>query len=215
MQRPKIIIDNRERNVDIIDILSKSGAELSFVQLPVGDYILSKRMCVERKTVSDFENSIMDNRLFEQLGRLGAGFEKPLLIIEGSDSEHKLSKNVVLGTILSIYLDHNVQVIKSSGAGETAAMLSKFAEREQNIDDNRPRVLGRKKAYTTYQWQVLILGSMPGVGPNLAHRLIEHFGTLKDVANADEKQLMKVDKVGKKKAAKIYKIINEKFAPDE
>ena len=215
MQQSKIIIDNRERNFDIIDILSKSGADLSFAQLPVGDYILSKRMCVERKTISDFENSIIDNRIFEQLERLSAGFEKPLLIIEGSNSEHKLSKNVVLGTILSIYLDHNIQVINSSGAEETAVMLSKFADREQSVDDNRPRILGRKKAYTTYQWQTLILGSMPGVGPNLAHRLIEHFGTLKGVANADEKQLMKVDKVGKKKAAEIYRIINEEFNPDE
>ena len=215
MQQSKIIVDNRERNFDIIDILSKSGAELSFAQLPVGDYILSKRMCVERKTISDFENSIIDNRIFEQLERLSAGFEKPLLIIEGNDSEHRLSKNVVLGTILSIYLDHNIQVINSSGAGETAIMLSKFADREQSVDDNRPRILGRKKAYTTYQWQTLILGSMPGVGPNLAHRLIEHFGTLKGVANADEKQLMKVDKVGRKKAAEIYRIINEKFNPDE
>ncbi len=215
MAQLKIIVDNRERNIDIIDALSKSGADLSFVQLPVGDYIISKRMCVERKTVSDFESSIIDNRLFEQLERLSAGFEKPLLIIEGSDSDHRLSKNVVLGTILSIYLDHNVQVIRSSGAEETAIMLSKFADREQNIDDNKPRVLGRKKAHTTYQWQMLILGSLPGVGPNLAHRLIEHFGTLKGVANADEKQLMKVDKVGKKKAAQIYRIINEEFNPDE
>lgn len=215
MQPLKVIVDNRERNEQIIDALSKSGVELSFAQLPVGDYVLSKRMCVERKTVSDFESSIIDNRLFEQLERLGSGFDKPLLIIEGSDSDHRLSKNVVLGTILSIYLDYNVQVIRSAGAQETATMLSKFADREQSIDDNKPRILGRKKAYTTYQWQTLILGSLPGVGPNLAHRLIEHFGTLKNVANADEKQLMKVDKVGKKKAALIYRTINEEFNPDE
>ena len=215
MQQLKIIVDNRERNADIIDALSKSGAELCFAQLPVGDYIISKRMCIERKTVLDFENSIIDNRLFEQLERLSSGFEKPLLIIEGSEAQHRLAKNVILGTILSIYLDHNVQVIRSSGAEETATMLSKFADREQSIEDNRPRIMGRKKAHTTYQWQTLILGSLPGVGPNLAHRLIEHFGTLRGVADADEKQLMKVDKVGKKKAAAIYRIINKEFSPDE
>ncbi len=211
MQLLKIIVDNRERNLEIIDTLSNSGVDLDFAQLPVGDYIVSKRICVERKTVPDFESSIMDNRLFDQLERLHASFEKPILIIEGSGAEHRLANNVIIGTILRLYLDYNVQVLRSSDAYETATMLSKFADREQNIDNNRPRLTGRKKAYTTYQWQTLVLSSLPGIGPNLAHGLIEHFKTLKNIANANEKQLVEVDKIGKKKAAEIFRIINSEF----
>ena len=211
MQSLKIIVDNRERNLDIIDVLSDSGIDLNFAQLPVGDYIVSERICVERKTISDFESSIMDNRLFEQLDRLHSSFEKPILIIEGNEADHRLGKNVIMGTILKLYTDYNVQVIRSSDSCETAAILSKFAEREQNIDNNRPRLTGLKKAHTTYQWQTLILGSMPGIGPNIAHELITNFKTLKNIANADTKQLMKVDKIGKKKAESIYNIINAEF----
>ena len=211
MQSLKIIVDNRERNLEIIDSLSVSGVDLNFAQLPVGDYILSDRVCVERKTVSDFENSIIDNRLFEQLERLHSSFEKPILIIEGREDDHRLGRNVVMGAILKLYIDYNVQVIKSADSHETADMLSKFAEREQVIDNNMPRIVGIKKAYTTYQWQTLILGSMPGIGPNIAHKLISHFKTLKNIANSDTKQLMKVYKIGKKKAELIYNILNATF----
>src|SRR5579863_5317410 len=157
MQPLKIIVDNREHNLEIIERLSDSGVDLSFTQLPVGDYIVSERMCIERKTVGDFENSIIDNRLFEQLERLKSGFEKPILILEGDSSEHRLANNVIVGTMIKLYTDYNVQVIRSKDAQETAAILSKFADREQNADKKEPRILGLKKAHTTYQWQILIL----------------------------------------------------------
>ena len=214
MQSLKIIVDNRERNLEITDWLSSSGVGLSFAQLPVGDYIVSERMCVERKTVQDFENSIIDNRLFEQLDRLRCGFEKPILILEGEAADHRLSENVIMGTMIKLYTDYNVQIIRSRDAVGTAQILSKFADREQNPDANMPRILGLKKAHTTYQWQIMILSSMPGIGPNLAHKLISHFGTIKELANADVKELMKVDKIGKKKAQAIHGILNVKFSPE-
>ena len=211
MQAPRIIVDKRERNLEVIDGLGSSGTKLEFAQLPVGDYILSGRICVERKTVSDFENSIMDNRLFEQLDRLRSSFERPMLIIEGSEAEYRLGKNIIMGTMLKLYADYGIQIMKSADAVETAEMLSKLAVREQNREGNMPRITGIKKAYTTYQWQTLILGSMPGIGPAIAHRLIAHFRTLKNVANADRKQLMKVDKIGSRKADAIYNLLNAEF----
>jgi Fanconi anemia group M protein len=72
-------------------------------------------------------------------------------------------------------------------------------------------VLGRKKANSTYQWQIMILSSMPGIGPGLARRLIEHFKTLKSLANADVKELTQVEKIGKKKAQGIHDILNAQF----
>ena len=62
LQQPlRIIVDNRERNIGIIESLEEQGIDLNFAQLPVGDYIISDRICIERKTASDFESSIMNN----------------------------------------------------------------------------------------------------------------------------------------------------------
>ncbi len=211
MQQLKFIVDKRERNIDLIDALYSAGASLSFAQLPVGDYIISDRMCVERKTAPDFENSIIDGRLFEQTSRLDASFIKPLLILEGGDAAFRLSKNIILGAMLKLYSEYNIQLIQSSDPIETSAILLKLAEREQVADGRMPRIAGVKKAYTTFQWQTMMLGSLPGIGPNLALRLLSNFKTLKNIANADINSLMKVDKIGKKKASRIYGILNAEF----
>lgn len=211
MEGVKIIVDNRERNVELLEGLSQFGVEMSFAQLPVGDYVLSDRMCAERKTVRDFEGSVMNARLFDQMDRLSSGFKKPLLILEGAEADFMLQPNVVLGTIVSIYSDHNVQVIRSSCVGETSLILAKLAEREQKVERREPRIAGAKRAFTNSQWQVLILGSMPGVGPRLARSLVSHFKTISGVVSASKEELMEVDKIGKKKAAKIHELLNEEF----
>jgi len=211
----KIIVDNRERNIELLEGLAKSGVEMSFAQLPVGDYILSDRMCVERKTVRDFEGSVMNSRLFDQMDRLSSGFQKPILILEGDESEFLLQPNVVLGTIVSIYSDYSVQVIRSSCVSETSLILSKLAEREQKNAKREPRIVGSKRAFTDSQWQVLILGTIPGVGPKLAKSLIMRFRTISNVAAASEKELREVDKVGKKKAKRIRDILTAEFDDEQ
>lgn len=211
MEGIRIIVDNRERNIELLESLSRQGVEMSFAQLPVGDYVLSDRMCVERKTVRDFEGSVMNSRLFDQVDRLSSGFQKPLLILEGDEAEFLLQPNVILGTIVSLYADHNVQVIRSSCIAETSMILAKLAEREQKKEKREPRIAGAKRAFTNSQWQVLILGSMPGIGPKLARSLMTRFRTISAVASASEKELTEVDKIGKKKAATIYALLNKEF----
>jgi len=206
----KIIVDKRERNLDILEGLSGSGIRLSFAQLPVGDYIISDRMCIERKTASDFESSIMNARLFDQIERLDHTYKKPILLLEGDDSEFTMKPNVVLGAIISLYSDYNVQVIRTRDAGETVSTIARLAEREYE-EKREPKMLGSKRAFTNSQWQILILSSIPGIGPKLAKSLISHFKTVKNVVSAEPDELMEVDKIGEKKAEKIYEILNAEF----
>ncbi|MGI0141867.1 MAG: ERCC4 domain-containing protein [Candidatus Micrarchaeales archaeon] len=209
MEASKIIIDNRERNLEIIQGLEESGVELTFAQLPVGDYILSDRICVERKTSSDLEGSIINSRLFDQLERLKASFEKPMLIIEGNG--FRLRSNVILGTVLKAYIDYAIPVIWSGDALETADILSAISKREQEHKTHEPRFVGIKKAYTEDQWQLLILSSIPGVGTKLAMNLLKHFKSIRNIAMTDIEELTKIDKIGKKKAQRIYEILNTEY----
>ena len=209
MQSLKIIVDNRERNLIMHEELSNLGVLIDFAQLPVGDYIISDRTCIERKTIPDFEKSIMDNRLFDQVKRLAASFGKPILLIEGDDADFRLSDNVILGTILKLYYDFNIQVIRSRDPVHTAVILAKVAEREQTTDSREPRLIGEKRAFSEYERRVMLLSMLPGIGPMLAKRLLEHFGSIKSVMNASEEELCEVEKIGKKKAATLYALINE------
>ena len=210
MQKPRVIIDHRERNLEIITGLEKHDIEMTFAQLPVGDYIISDRICIERKTMPDFENSIIDSRIFDQATRLNASFSKPILLIEGDESELRLNRNVALGTIARLYVDYNIQVVRTLSPADTAYSIYRLADHEQN-EDRQPRLMGLKKAHTNYQWQVLILSSIPGIGTKLAQKLIERFKTIRGVVSADIEDLEKVDKIGKKKAQRIYEILNAEF----
>ncbi|MDE1804300.1 MAG: hypothetical protein KGH59_00750 [Candidatus Micrarchaeota archaeon] len=211
MQGARIIIDNRERNLNIIEGLEKNGIDLSFAQLPVGDYILSDRICVERKTSSDLEGSIINARLFDQLERLRASFEKPMLLVEGNGTGYRLNGNVILGTTLKAYLDYGIQVLWSGDAVETADLLSAISKREQEHKSHEPKLVGIKRAYTERQWQLLILSSIPGVGTKLARNLLSEFKSIKSIANAEIVQLAEVEKIGKKKAERIFEILNTEY----
>ncbi len=207
MRPLSIIIDNRERNDELIEGLLSMDIDISFSQLPVGDYILSDRMCVERKTARDFEMSIIDSRLFEQAERLSRSFAKPIIILEG-ESEAIVKRNAFLGALSRLYTDYNILVMPSHDAEDTAYILSRLAEMERYKEKRELRLKGKKKAYTFYQAQSLVLCSLPGVGPRLASHLIRHFGSVKNVANASIDELSEVEKIGPKKAMCIRDIFN-------
>ncbi|AXI25423.1 RNA helicase [Methanofervidicoccus sp. A16] len=205
-KKPKIVIDHRERN---IGKLLFERAELEFKNLEFGDYILSDRVVVERKTSEDFENSIIDKRLFKQLKEL-KNYEKPILIIEG-DRFERLEENAIKGAILSIVLDYHIPIIFTKDPEETADILLKLAEREQ-IKNKRPvEIRTGKKPMSLRERQRFIVESFPDVGPVTAENLLLSFGTIENIVNAPEEELMKVEGVGKTTARKIKEVLTEKY----
>ncbi|MCL4390610.1 MAG: ERCC4 domain-containing protein [Candidatus Micrarchaeaceae archaeon] len=204
----KIIVDSRERNTELISALEDRGIEATIKTIAVGDYIISDRVGVERKTVSDFENSLMNGRMFEQLTRLKGAYERPILLIEGSREDFRLKQNVVLGAIISMYIDDNLQVLLSEGIDDTADMLFSLAKHEQSERTRMPSLKGGAHAYTDSEYQEYIVGNIPGVGPKLAKALLSHFGSISNIANSDIEDLLKIDKIGKVKAQRILDILN-------
>ena len=59
-------IDFREQRSGIIGEIEKlaDGWAFEMSTLPVGDYLIGDKIIVERKTLSDFLNSIKDGRIF-------------------------------------------------------------------------------------------------------------------------------------------------------
>jgi Fanconi anemia group M protein len=208
MANIKVIIDSRERNPEVISGLEGLNVELEFRTMPVGDYIVSDRICIERKTYSDFAGSIINSRIFDQAERMKESFEKPMLLIEDDGEGFRLSKNAIIGAVMKMYTEYNMQVLFSGSPEESALIISKIAEREQEGKEREPRLVGIKKAYTDYEWQLLILSSMPGVGAKIAKDMLSQFGSIKLVANAGVDELMKVDNIGRKKAHRIYSLLN-------
>ncbi len=214
----KIIIfaDSREQASNIQkELFSHSDVKLITKALDIGDYVLSKDVCVERKTVEDFVNSMIDGRLFTQMNNLRQNYSKPLVILEGNTTElftiRNIHKNSILGALTSIALDYQVPLLNSKNSTETADMLYVIAKREQKIFSKEVRIRVGRKGLTLSEQQRFIVEGFPSVGPLLAKSLLEKFGSIKNIVDASEKELQELENLGKKKARLIQKVLREKY----
>ncbi len=210
----KVIVDNRERNQELIGTMEANGIDMEFKTVHVGDYVISDRVCIERKTIYDFESSIINGRLFDQIKRLKENYEFPILILEGDSDYFRLKNNVINGAIASLYIDYGIDIIHTYDAGNTADIIASIARHEQEKSLREPTLKGGARAYTKGQFQEYVIGNLPGVGPKLAKALLSHFKSIKNIANADESELMKIEKIGKKKAAIIHDTLNGSYNED-
>jgi ERCC4-related helicase len=129
----KIIVDHRESRSPVTRFLSLKEAEVSAQQLDVGDYVLSTRIGVERKTVDDFLNSLIDGKLFMQMRNLRGAYSRPILIVEGEGvlTKRNISHNAIFGSFASIIIDFGIPLITTHSPQETADFLYVLAQREQ------------------------------------------------------------------------------------
>jgi Fanconi anemia group M protein len=214
----KIIIfcDSREGASSVNkELFGKEKVKLITKALDVGDYVLSRDVCVERKTIEDFVNSIIDGRLFSQIMNMRQNYTKPLIILEGNMEElftlRNIHRNSVIGALTSIALDYQVPILNTKNSAETAEYLYVIAKREQIGREKEVRLRVGRKGLTLSEQQRFIVEGLPLVGPLLAKAMLEKFGTIREIANADEKELQHVEGLGKKKAKLIKKVLTEKF----
>ena len=217
----KIIYDYRERSSGIIKELVKKGVDVEEKQLNSADFIIPTKningglveVGIERKTVGDFLNSIIDKRILNQLILLKENFSIPLLIIEGEENIYQIRNfhpNAIRGMLASIAIDYQIPILQTKSPRDTASLLTVIAKRLE-----RPRknisLLKKRKPLTLKEQQEYIIESLPGVGPTLAKSLLKKFKNVKKVVNASEEKLKKVEKIGDKKARDIGKVINSKY----
>ncbi|MAH01674.1 DEAD/DEAH box helicase, partial [Candidatus Woesearchaeota archaeon] len=210
----KIFADFREKGSGIIKELIEIDVELKLDALPTADYILSSRAGVELKTVEDFIESIIDGRLLQQIKSLKNNFERPLLIIEGLEDIYSIRNvhaNAIRGMLAAITVSYGVPILYTKNFKDTAQLLNIIAKREQEEVGKDFSLHPQKKAMSIKEQQEYIISSLPGVGSGLAKPLLKYFKSVKSVINAEQKELEKVEKIGKKKADKIKDIVDREY----
>ena len=212
----KIIVDDRERNIKILDLLDKKF-EVQRERLEVGDFIVSDRIVIERKTLEDFLASLLDKRIFEQIKKMKAAFEIPIIVIEGSLNIEDLfylrniHPNAIRGLLLSILVDERIPLIFTKNEEETVNLLEILARREQINEKRIPQIKVAKKIKTISDAQEALIASIPGINKQLAVNLLSYFKTPKNVANASISELLEVPLIGKEKAKKIFEVFNSTY----
>ena len=64
---------------------------------------------------------------------------------------------------------------------------------------------------TIKEQQEYLISALPGIGATLAKPLLTKFKTIKNIINAPEDELKKVELIGKKKAKKIKDVVDKEY----
>ena len=209
----KIIVDKREKNSLVISELVELGVQVDFRHLEVADFVLSRDIMIERKTIDDFMNSMMNKRLLSQLSNLKSNCKKPLLIIEGIDEQdlyengRNIHENAVRGMILSTIFDFGIPVIFTKDYKDSAKFLQVLIKRQEK-PSKEISLKFKKKALNLSEQQQFFIEGFPGIGPSLSKKLLSEFKTVKNIINAKENDLEKIKRLDKNKITNMKRIID-------
>jgi len=212
----EVVVDQRELDAAIAKDLSKrDGIETRLETLAVGDYVLSDRVAVERKSVADFLDTLLDGdrSLFEQVGDLSRAYARPILILEGDGlyEERNVHPDAIRGALASLAVDFDVSVLQTAGEAETGELLRTIAAREQSERDRTVSVHGEKSAKTLTEQQEYVVSAIADIGPVTAESLLASFGTVEGVMTAREEDLLDVDGVGEVTASRIREVVGSGY----
>ncbi|MFH1056510.1 MAG: ERCC4 domain-containing protein [Candidatus Micrarchaeota archaeon] len=210
MERVQVFADDREEGSEACAELARLYAVVKYSRLPVGDFVLSDRACVERKTASDFESSVIDGRLFLQAQELKENFASPIIAIVGLDFE-RLHQNAVRGALIALAVDYKIPVFFFPDEVELGGFIYALGFREQLLKPREMKIQFSKKGFSLEQQQRLIVESLPLIGPKNALALLQHFKSIEKIVLASEKELQKVKGIGRKRAKQIKAVLSLPF----
>jgi Fanconi anemia group M protein len=210
----RIAVDHREDEY-FDELLLSFGADVDRRVLEVGDFLCSARLVVERKSRNDFEQSVIDGRLFSQLPNLVSNYGRVVVIVEGTTEEGRLQRSSLLGAYSSIVADHGASLIFTSDKEATAELVFSFAKHEQLARKQPMRIYAKKKTFTPSQDARAIVETFPMIGPKSAKALLNHFSSVEAIVDASEKEIASVPGIGKKRAKMIKSTLAYSYDEEE
>ncbi|WP_292407896.1 MULTISPECIES: DEAD/DEAH box helicase [unclassified Methanoculleus] len=210
---PAITVDDRETASRVASRLHELGASITIERLESGDYAIGDRILVERKTVQDFMNTLVERDLFGQIRAMAEAVPRPVLIIEGEDDLYavrNIHPNAVRGTLAAITVDMGVALLRTKDADDTAEVLYVLAQRERS-ERGEHKVHPKKSYRSVREEQEYALAAFPNIGLKSARFLLEHFGSLKAIIDAEPEELASVHGIGEKTAHGIWDLARRPY----
>ena len=203
----RVVMDDREPEI-IEKLLRRYGALVERKRIEVADYLVGADVCIERKSLNDFIKSIYDGRLFDQVEQMKDSCSVVIIIVE--EPYFTVGVNArphYLGALSSLAL-RGVSVVHVVSPEDTARFLVYLAKK---VEGNKPSVIPVRKKRKPRSWEeaYAVLTSFPTIGPKSAEKLLNEFGTLKEVFNAELPKLKRV--IGEAKARKLKEVLNTPF----
>tara|TARA_R110000751_G_scaffold99414_4_gene192907 strand:- start:189 stop:887 length:699 start_codon:yes stop_codon:yes gene_type:complete len=224
----KLIIDSRENSELTERVIEKAqsfNVPYEKQWLEIGDYVFND-VCFEAKSSFDFLQSIVNKRLWNQLDNMDRAFTNNLVIVYGSFDDgfrkhlehirttmNKASQRIILrkkffGAMGKIILDTDCSIIWVKDAliaAELIAVVCKMQPHDREV--YTPRIVKQKKISTT-DLRVDVLSTIKGVSNKKAKLLIDTFGSIMEIGEADLSELSALNGIGNILATRIIETLN-------
>jgi DNA excision repair protein ERCC-4 len=205
-----VLIDHRERGSAIPDALAAAGLDVQLMDLPVGDYVLSPELAVERKGPADLGASIRDGRIFDQAVRLQSVFPQAVLLVEGEP--RFIAEDAWRGAVCRLVED-GFTVLHSLDAQDSAAWLVRLAKRvRRSAPTSRTEGPRRAPRHPSAQAEVM-LSVVPGISPTMARSLLDVYGSLAEIAAAAPDELRRHPGIGRVRATRLADALHGEYVP--
>ena len=190
-------IDNRER--DLIQSLHDNPFNYMTTNLDIGDIqivyidndnVIHNLVTIERKTYDDLSTSIKDGRYKEQKNRILNSISnntRKIYVLEGSNNDFKLTKNVLDGTVINTIVRDNIHIFISKNINDTIKFISniiknidKYKENiinnTHNIETNNVLINTSKKSNMTSETCFMnMLSGIPGISKKTSSSFIDKY----------------------------------------
>lgn len=220
---PRVVVDVREFRSSLPSLLHGRSMVVVPCMLTVGDYVLTPQICIERKSIKDLISSFADGRLYNQAETMFQHYQNPMLLIEFDAQKAftlepfaDLSSSLGASSIASSDLQSKLvmltlafprlRIIWSSSPYQTAEIFEELKKQQDEPDPIRAVQLGLEEGEdpegrTFNQIPQEMLRAIPGVTGKVLQRLVLEFGSVREVANAEEEVLAEM--VGREHARGI------------
>ncbi|XP_038611928.1 Fanconi anemia group M protein [Tachyglossus aculeatus] len=224
--RPDVAMDQRKQTCILVDCREiSSGSEIisslkavhkldvEVCSLSGCDYIVSNRMVVERKSLSELLNSLNRTKLVERIQHLQSKFERICVIVEKDrektgDTSRLFHRTKSYDSLLAALISAGIRILFSSCQEETADLLKELAlvEQRKNVGIQVPTaVTGSRQGILQFYLTI------PNISYVTALNMCHHFPCVKKMANSSLEAIAFCAQVTQQKAEEIYHYIHYAF----
>lgn len=225
-QHGSIVVDTREFRSSLPMVLYTKGFQIIPATIEVGDYVLTKDICVERKSVPDLIGSFASGRLYTQVENMCHHYKTPVLLIEFDENrgftfdlgrryykaENDFDKGIEWKLVL---LSMNFPQLRIIWSGSLHASVEIFMDLKQNKEDpDIDTVLGTGQDTLVDTEDLMsivpveVLQQLPGMVPVSYKYILKKVKSLKELVSLNEDKLEKI--LGNKEKAKaLHEFMNK------
>ncbi|XP_009999505.1 PREDICTED: Fanconi anemia group M protein [Chaetura pelagica] len=208
-----VLADSREisSGAEVISSLKAThGVKVQVCSLSSSDYIVSSRVAVERRFLSELLNSMNRSKVTQRIQRLQSTFERVCVIVEkdrvkAGETSRFSQRTQHYDGLLCAWVQAGVRILFSSGQEETAGLLKALAlvEHRKKAAIRVPtEVEGHKRDMLNFYL------SIPNLSYLAALNMCHHFDSVKRMVNSSPLDIARAAQVSPQKAEEIYQYLH-------